>query len=619
MSHLAIARKWRPQRFEEIVGQTHVTQTLQNAIRQQRVHHAYLFTGARGVGKTSAARILAKALDCANGPADNPCNECENCREITAGTHPDVMEIDGASHNRVDDIRDLIETVRYMPSKGKYRIYVIDEVHMVTTQAFNALLKTLEEPPAHVLFIFATTDPQKIPDTVLSRCQRYDFKMMPARTILGRLREICEGEGTQVPDGVLGQIAREAAGSMRDGQSLLDQVLSFADGAITEAQAAEILGLVDRSLLHELMHAVARGEADQTIEVYGRIIEFGVDIRSLAADILTLLRHATVIAAVRDPDRLVDLPTEEIGSLREMGREAGVEGLGRRFDLLSGAMDEIARSDAPDMVLEMTLVRMARVRPFVPVDELVERLLALERRIAGGGISEAPPGRGGGPGRDPRTERPRPPRRPEPPPMARASEPAPQAAPEPAPKPEPEPVAEPETGTGRSGDPAETGRSGDPAEAERSGDPAEAERSGDPAEYQVQPSPDSWARFLDQLPAGPLSGIRALLAEGRLLGRDGRELRIGFPRPATLTLVQERVDDPALHEALAVFFGARVTLRPEPAEGEGPPSPAEQDRADAEQRRQQREQTARDHPAIDVVRAVFPGTEVQSVKHLTER
>jgi DNA polymerase III subunit gamma/tau len=258
MSHLAIARKWRPQRFEEIVGQTHITQTLQNAIRLGRVHHAYLFTGARGVGKTSAARILAKALNCANGPAENPCNECENCREITRGTHPDVMEIDGASHNRVDDIRDLIETVRYMPSKGKYRIYVIDEVHMVTTQAFNALLKTLEEPPEHVLFIFATTDPQKIPDTVLSRCLRYDFKMMPARTILGRLREICEGEGARIPDGVLGQIAREAAGSMRDGQSLLDQVLSFAEGEVTESQAAEILGLVDRTLLHELMRAVTR-------------------------------------------------------------------------------------------------------------------------------------------------------------------------------------------------------------------------------------------------------------------------------------------------------------------------------------------------------------------------
>ncbi|MFU8805548.1 MAG: DNA polymerase III subunit gamma/tau, partial [Bradymonadaceae bacterium] len=255
-SYVVLARKWRPEHFEEVVGQGHVARTLTNSIEQDRVAHAYLFCGARGVGKTSTARILAKALNCKQGPTATPCYDCVACKEISDGQSVDVFEIDGASNRGINEIRDLREGVRYAPSRDRYKVYIIDEVHMLTTEAFNALLKTLEEPPPHAIFIFATTEPQKIPVTILSRCQRFDFKRIGQKDIVDHLAYLCEQEGIEADRAALQIIARQAAGGMRDALSLLDQIISFAGKSVKEEQIAEILGVANRKHLFELSEAV---------------------------------------------------------------------------------------------------------------------------------------------------------------------------------------------------------------------------------------------------------------------------------------------------------------------------------------------------------------------------
>jgi DNA polymerase-3 subunit gamma/tau len=386
MSYLVLARKWRPQTFEEIVGQEHIATTLQNAIRTDRVAHAFLFTGVRGVGKTTAARVLAKALNCENGPTPHPCNVCRNCTEITAGTSVDVLEIDGASNTGVDDVREIIENVRYRPSSSRLKIYIIDEVHMLSTSAFNALLKTLEEPPEHVKFIFATTDPHKVPHTIHSRCQRYDFKRIAYRQIVDRLLEIARADGITVGERGLFLIAREAEGSMRDAQSLFDQVIAFAGNAVRDEDVSAALGLADRERLYQLATAIAGREPQRALELLNQLYDYGYDLRRLTRELLEYFRNLSIARLLPGSDMLGDLPGEERTQLEATAASVSHEDLDRAFRLLLQTEGEVARVAYPKLVLDMAIIKLATLAPVIPGDEILRRIDAL---VAGGASGAA--------------------------------------------------------------------------------------------------------------------------------------------------------------------------------------------------------------------------------------
>jgi DNA polymerase-3 subunit gamma/tau len=386
MSYLVLARKWRPQVFEEVVGQRPITQTLQNAISQNRVAHAFLFTGARGVGKTSTARILAKALNCEKGSSTNPCNQCTSCQEISSGNSMDVIEIDGASNRGIDEIRELRENVRYTPAKSRHKIYIIDEVHMLTREAFNALLKTLEEPPPHIIFIFATTEPHKIPATILSRCQRYDFKRIPMREILGSLKKIVDEEKVQISQRALLSITQESEGSLRDAQSLLDQVISYGGREIRDEDIVEVLGFVDRKILNDTLDAIADRNPERCIEVIERIYHYGVDLQHFCRELLQYLRHLILIKVSQHPEALTELPEEEMELLKKQADKFEFDQLNHLFNLLLKGEEEMAQSTFPRTMLEMTLIRMATFRLLLPIDDILKKLEGL-----GGPCSEGEP------------------------------------------------------------------------------------------------------------------------------------------------------------------------------------------------------------------------------------
>ncbi len=387
MSYEAIARKWRPLSFDEISGQGHVTRTLSNAIKRDRIHHAYLFTGPRGVGKTTAARALARCLNCESGPTDTPCQACASCREILAGNSPDVVEIDGASNNSVDDIRDLRDSVQYLPSRGGRRVFIIDEVHMLSKGAFNALLKTLEEPPKHVVFIFATTEPKKIPDTVLSRVQRFDFKRISEKVVASRLRTICDSEGVEISDVSLLMIARAGEGSMRDAQSLLDQVIAFGGTAVGDDEVGQILGLVDRSLLYSMLDGLINGQPEKALIAIATVYEHGHELAQFSSEFLGLLRNAALIGLSPSSRDFLDIPDEEKERLDKIVEGVTPDVFTRYFDVMLETHDAVARSSAPRMVLEMAVARMASTRKVQPVDVLLQKLSNLERRMRGAGAA----------------------------------------------------------------------------------------------------------------------------------------------------------------------------------------------------------------------------------------
>lgn len=371
MSYQVIARKFRPQVFGDLVGQNHVTQTLQNALKNNRLPHALLFTGPRGTGKTSSARILAKALRCPNAQNFVPCGVCDSCQEVAESRSVNVIEIDGASNNGVDAIRELRDTVSYMPTSGQYKIYIIDEVHMLSTSAFNALLKTLEEPPAHVVFIMATTEVHKIPQTILSRCQRFDFRRISTRQIVEHLKTICAKEKVEFEEEALWTVARQGDGSMRDSQTLLDQVISFANSKLTATGVAEILGLTDRTLLLETLKALIEGNTPGIIEILKKLNFSGTYPELFAREFLEAIRTLTLVKVAGAKLEILDRPDSEISAMVEMSTHTTEDHLQFVFDMAFKTANDVAKASDPQIVLEMGLLRMVQAPRLVDLHKLL--------------------------------------------------------------------------------------------------------------------------------------------------------------------------------------------------------------------------------------------------------
>jgi DNA polymerase-3 subunit gamma/tau len=377
-SYEVLARKYRPQSFSELTGQEHVSRTLQNAIDSGRVAHAFLFTGARGVGKTSTARILAKTLNCEQGVTHEPCNACPQCIEITKGTSTDVFEIDGASNNGVEDVRELRDSIKYLPSHSRYKIIIIDEVHMLSTNAFNALLKTLEEPPEHVKFIFATTEPHKLPITILSRCQRFDFKRVPVAKIITRLREIADKERVIISDSALTLIARKGDGSMRDSLTAFDQVLAFCDSSVSDEDVVTLIGAVDPRLLADISAAVFNGDTQGVLAGIKRVDTVGYNMRQFCQDLIEHFRYLLVIRSVKKPEEILDLADAELEELRQQAAGFSALDIQRRLTLLIKADGEMAFASFQRLILEMALLKAAVLVPIIPINELIEKIKLLE-------------------------------------------------------------------------------------------------------------------------------------------------------------------------------------------------------------------------------------------------
>ncbi|MBI5179855.1 MAG: DNA polymerase III subunit gamma/tau [Nitrospirae bacterium] len=372
MEYQVSARKWRPQRFEDIIGQGHVTRTLQNAIKNNRIAHAYIFSGSRGVGKTTAARILAKALNCVNGPTPEPCNNCDPCREITSGLSTDVLEIDGASNTGVDDVRELRENVKYAPMHGKYKVYIIDEVHMLSNSAFNALLKTLEEPPAHVIFVFATTEVHEIPSTVLSRCQHFNFKRLTLIEIVDRLRLIAEKDGIDINGNGLSIIAKAADGSMRDSLSILDQVISFCGKKVDEKEIADVLGVINKDIMLAFIDRLKNKDSAGIIKIIREVQDCGYDVRQFCNNLIEHIRNIMIVKVSSSPEELIELSRDAVDEIKRLAEGLSMEEAQLFFSIFSNVHKEIRWSPYPWMSLEMAAVKAVHVPSFKSIDKLIE-------------------------------------------------------------------------------------------------------------------------------------------------------------------------------------------------------------------------------------------------------
>jgi DNA polymerase III subunit gamma/tau len=384
LEYLVLARKFRPQSFEDVAGQEHVVKTLRNAIGQGRVAHAFLFSGPRGVGKTSVARILAKSLNCEKGPTAIPCNVCSNCREITDGRSLDVHEIDGASNRGIDEIRELRENVKFAPASSKYKIYIIDEVHMLTREAFNALLKTLEEPPAHVIFIFATTESHKVPATILSRCQCYDFRRISLKEIIANLQRVADTEKIQISPTALSWIAEAGDGSMRDAQSIFDQVISYAGMDIKDDDVEENLGLAGRKYLFDLSDAIIKREAGLCLNILEETYLAGTDMKNFYQMMIKHFRNLLLVKIAGNGSSSFDIAPEQIEMLKKQTNNVTRETLQRFVEILIAEEDRFRRSQEARTKIETIIVKMAYLEPIIPLGEIVSTIEAIEQKLQKG-------------------------------------------------------------------------------------------------------------------------------------------------------------------------------------------------------------------------------------------
>ncbi len=508
MSYQVLARKWRPQTFDEVVGQEHVTRTLKNALASGRVAHAFLFSGPRGVGKTSVARILAKALNCAQGPTPTPCNQCQSCQEITLGHSLDVLEIDGASNRGIDEVRELRENIKYLPAHGGYKVFIIDEVHMLTKEAFNALLKTLEEPPAHAIFILATTEAHKVPVTILSRCQRYDFKRLTTAAIQEHLTQMVQREGWSLAPAGLQLIAQEAEGGMRDAQGLLDQVITFGGPEVGPAEIARILGVTDRRLLLATLEAILQRQGAKILDIIAECHEHGHDLRRFYQDLLIFSRHLLLAKLGPETRGLVDIADQEWESLQVLAQSVSLAHLFNLLSILIKGEEELRRSPQPRLSLEILLLRLVSLEPVLDLPAWLARLEALEARLGPYRETSAP---------EPRETSP-------PIPTVQALEPA-----------------HPENTPSRSAAPPV---------------PPADDAPIDDARWQA------FLHFLEQHDAGPLAGR---LAGSRLLGQEDGVLLVA-PTPAWRSAPEQQKEQ--LQHLVQQFFGSRyrVAIGPVPAE-----------------------------------------------------